>query len=200
MATRRTKKSLEEKLTDSNIEKVISLLEAEKPITKKAACEILNISYNTARLGTIIENYKDKKDRDAKLRAEKRGKPVTSDEAAYMIQAYLEGDPVDAISKSTHRGPTLIKHILEKYGCPIRSRSPDYFHPELIPDMCVRESFKVGDTVYSARYDSIAKIRAEYKPGIYRIWLCAENQKQHAYQPAEELAALDHLIELGVRV
>jgi hypothetical protein len=197
---KRTKRSMEEKLTDSNLEKVISLLEAEKPITKKAACEILNIAYNTTRLTKILEEYKEKKARDAQLRSEKRGKPVTSDEAAYMIQAYLEGDPIDSISKSTHRGPTLIKHVLEKYGCPIRARSPDYFHPELIPEECMRISFKEGDTVYSARYDSIAKIRAEYKPGIYRVWLCAENQKQHAYQPTEELAALDHLIALGVRV
>ena len=34
-----------EKLEDSNIEHVITLLNAVPPITKKEACEILNISY-----------------------------------------------------------------------------------------------------------------------------------------------------------
>lgn len=200
MATKRIRKNVEEKLTPANIEKVIALLGQDKPITKKEACNILNIAYNTTRLNTIIEQYKEKVERDAAKRAEKRGTPVSQNEIAHIIQSYLEGDTVDSICSSIYRGPTLVKHILEKYDCPIRSRSPDYFHPELIPDMCVRESFKVGDVVYSARYDSIAKIKAEYKPGVYRIWLCAEKQQQYAYQPAEELAALDHLLKLGVKV
>ena len=49
------KKKEGENLTETNIEKVIGLLEQEKPITKKQACEILNISYNTTRLTKIIE-------------------------------------------------------------------------------------------------------------------------------------------------
>jgi len=49
-----------EKLDDANIQKVSDLLEADKPITKKEACEILNISYNTTRLKKIIEEYKDR--------------------------------------------------------------------------------------------------------------------------------------------
>ena len=47
-----------ENLTKANIAKVIDLLEAEKPITKKEACGILNITYNTTRLGNIITEYK----------------------------------------------------------------------------------------------------------------------------------------------
>ena len=39
----RVKKREYEKLTSSNIDHVISLLEADKPITKKEACAILNI-------------------------------------------------------------------------------------------------------------------------------------------------------------
>ena len=50
---RGTKKKSYENLTDSNIKNVISLLEAEKPITKKEACDILNISYNTTRLNKL---------------------------------------------------------------------------------------------------------------------------------------------------
>jgi hypothetical protein len=43
------RKKREEKLSEANINKVIELLAAEKPITKKEACEILHIAYNTTR-------------------------------------------------------------------------------------------------------------------------------------------------------
>ena len=203
MATRKSKRAQEEKLTPTNIEYVISLLEAEKPITKKDACSILNISYNTTRLQQIIDKHKDRLARDAKFRAEKRGKPVTQDEVQYIIQEYIGGSTIDAISNSTYRGPALIKQVLDKYAVPIRSRSPNYFKPELIPEAAMRDRFKVGDIVYSARYDSTAKVNAEIMQGdkwIYRIYLLSENWLQSAYQPAEELASLEHLREIGVRV
>ena len=38
------RKKREEKLSETNINKVIELLASEKPITKKEACEILNIA------------------------------------------------------------------------------------------------------------------------------------------------------------
>ena len=54
------KKKEHEKLDDATIERVIGLLEGEKPITKKEACEALNIRYNTTRLKNIIEEYQEK--------------------------------------------------------------------------------------------------------------------------------------------
>ena len=36
----------DEKLDKTTMLRIINLLEQDKPITKKAACEILNISYN----------------------------------------------------------------------------------------------------------------------------------------------------------
>ena len=59
--SRGVKKRSHEKLTDSNIQHVIWLLNAKSPITKKEACSILNISYNTTRLKTIIEEFVEKK-------------------------------------------------------------------------------------------------------------------------------------------
>ena len=73
-ARKNIKKRDHEKLTDSNIKHVISLLESEKPITKKEACAILNISYNTTRLNTIIEDFKDRKETEEKRKAERKGK------------------------------------------------------------------------------------------------------------------------------
>ena len=41
---RQTRKRDHEKLDEANLNRVIELLEGEKPITKKVACEMLNIS------------------------------------------------------------------------------------------------------------------------------------------------------------
>ena len=51
-----------EDFSKATIKRVIDLLEAETPITKKAACEMLNMSYNTTRLAKIIEGYKEKEE------------------------------------------------------------------------------------------------------------------------------------------
>lgn len=202
MATRASKEN--DLLTDANIERIIAGFEATPKMTKKDACAIIGIAYNTTRLDGIIEKYLEKKARDAARRAALRGKPATNDEITYVIQEYLEGATVDAISKSTFRGSTFVKAILEKYDVPVRQTSHDYFNPELIPDGATRSRFAVGEIVYSARYDSVARIDTEQPHSqhawVYRIWLLSDRWKQSAYQPAEELASLEHLRKLGVRV
>ena len=202
MATRATKEN--DLLTPANLERVIAGLAADKPMTKKDACAVIGIAYNVTRLGTLIEKYKEGKARDAARRAALRGKPATQSEIVYIIQEYLEGSTVDAISKSTFRGATFVKNILDKNAVPIRASSPDYFNPELIPDGAVRERFAVGEIVYSAKYDSTARIESEQQTAkygyIYRIWLLSERWKENAYQESYELASLQHLRELGVRI
>jgi hypothetical protein len=202
MATRANKEN--ELLTPANLDRVIAGFEATPKMTKKDACAILGIAYNTTRLDSLIEKYQEKNARDAARRAALRGKPATSDEITYVIQEYLEGSTIDAISKSTFRGPTFIKAILEKYDVPLRQTSHSYFSPELIPDGAVRDRFTIGEVVYSARYDSIARVDTEQETRehgwVYRIWLLADKWKQSAYQEANELASLEHLRKLGVRV
>ncbi len=203
MATRKTRAEIE-RLDDASMDKVIAALEQEKPITKKAACDMLAIAYNTTRLASLIEKYKEGKARDAARRAALRGKPATSDEVTFVIQEYLEGSTIDALTKSTFRPANFIKHILEKHSVPIRAASHDYFRPELIPEGAMRDRFAIGEVVYSARYDSIARIDAEQphksEGWVYRIWLLSERWLQSAYQPANELASLEHLRTLGVRI
>lgn len=207
MGKRKRSELEEELMTDANIARVIRLLEpveeGAKPITKKDACQILGMSYNTTRLGTIIQQYKDKQARDKKFRAEKRGKPLSEDELHYIIQEYLSGEPIDGISKGIYRSPAFVKQVLETHAVPIRVPGHSYFHPQLIPDGAVRDRFKVGEVVYSARYDTLAQITSEKqdpKHGwIYSLWLKGSWQ-QNAYQPAYELASLEHLRELGARV
>lgn len=199
----------EERMTDANILRVIGLLEpteeGKQPITKKLACELLGMAYNTTRLGTIIQQFKDKRERDAKRRAEKRGKPASLDEIQYIISEYLSGETVDSISKGTYRSPQFVKNILEVHSVPIRKSSPDYFHPEMIPEGAMRDRFKVGEIVYSARYDSTARIERERENHpvhgwVYAIYLLSDRWLQNAYQPASELASLEHLRELGIKI
>ncbi len=59
----RKRSELEEELmTEANIVRVIKLLEPTegKAITKKDACQILGMAYNTTRLSSIIEEYKNR--------------------------------------------------------------------------------------------------------------------------------------------
>ena len=208
MATRKKSASEEELMTDANISKVIRLLEpqeeGQKPITKKDACAMLGMAYNTTRLGTIIEQFKDRQAKSARRRAELRGKPATREDMVFIISEYLAGETVDSISKMTYRSPAFIKKLLEDNAVPIRVAGHSYFDPQLVPEGAVRERFKVGEVVYSARYDSTARIEAEQahpKYGfIYRVWLLSDKWLQSAWQEAYELASLEHLRELGVRI
>jgi hypothetical protein len=208
MATKKRTDLEAELMTDANISKVIRLLEPQeegaKPITKKDACQILGMAYNTTRLAAILEEFKQKQARTAKRKAELRGKPATQDDIVYVIGEYLRGEPIDAISKTTYRSTAFVKGILEKYSVPLRVPGHTYFKPELIPDGAVRNRFKLGEIVYSARYDSLARIDTETlteKYGyIYRVWLLSDRWLQAANQEAYELASLEHLRELGVKV
>lgn len=208
MATRKKSATEDELMTAANISRVIRLLEPTeegvKPITKKDACQILGMSYNTTRLGTIIEEFKKTQARNAERRAALRGKPASKDDIVYIISEYLNEETVDSISKMTYRSPTFIKNILETNAVPIRVPGSTYFTPGLIPDGAVRTRFKLGEIVYSARYDSLARIDTETKTDkygyIYRVWLLAEKWLQAANQEAYELASLEHLRQLGVRI
>ena len=93
---RKAKVSDDERLDGNSIERVIKYL-SEKGATKKVACQMLNIAYNTTRLDKVIEQYKLKKDSDAKRRAEKRGTPATEAEINFVISEYLEGNTIDSI-------------------------------------------------------------------------------------------------------
>lgn len=208
MATRKTALE-EERMTDANISKVIYMLNPpegseHKAWTKKEACQFLGMAYNTTRLGNIIEAYQTRKAKEAQRRSEKRGKPATQDEIIYAIGEYLTGAPVDAISTALYRPASFVKRILEENAVPIRQVGHSYFQPELIPEGAMRERFNVGEIVYSARYDTLARIETEKNDPrygwIYRVWLLGERWLQYSYQPAHEMASLEHLRKLGVTI
>jgi hypothetical protein len=208
MATRKSAAE-QERMTDENIQKVIRMLNPPegadyKAWTKKEACQFLGMAYNTTRLGSIIEKFQEKQLRDQQRRAALRGKPATQDEIVFAIGEYLAGETVESISKALFRSASFVKRILEENSVPIRGTGNTYFKPELIPEGAVRDEFKLSEVVYSARYDSPARIDAEATHpeygNIYRVWLLADKWKQSAWQPACELASLEHLRKLGVKI
>lgn len=192
----RIKAKESELLSPANVAKVIRALSAETPITKKSACEMLNIAYNSARLDKIIVLHKERIEQDKQRRATKRGTELTQDEISTIVSEYMSGSDVLSISKLLARSIPRIKSVIEERGVPTRSRSQDYFKPELIPEASMRTEFKIGEKVWSARYESLATIKAEVphpQEKVYRIYLEEERWQEFAYQPASELGSLEHL-------
>lgn len=195
------KAAVSEKLTPANLEHVIELLSQEKPITKKAACDILGITYNTTRLATLIEEYSAKKLFEKEQRDKKKYKPASEEEIGFAVSAYLSGTPVSEVAKRLYRSDSFVNSILTKVGCPRRNAAYSYWQPELLPEECVREEFKVGDKVYAARYESLATIRGIIDNGkekAYLIYLEDEDWHRYAYQPSWELGHLEHLTKHGI--
>jgi len=201
----RRKNQEHEKLDDANMTKVIELLGSDTPITKKAACGILNIAYNTKRLGTLIEEYQERVIFSKRKRAEMRTRAVSREDAKYIITEYLEGTAVQEISERTFRGTSVIKKVLDKYKVPIREVGSSYFDPIYLPDDGHKTEYAVGDLVFSARYNVPARIKSlkqKHKDhgNVYAIYLLG-TAKQNAYQPAYELGDLTYLEgTLGIKL
>ena len=140
MVTRVKKKSYEN-LSKANIEKVIALLNPNtsapasgststdsstlKPITKKEACDILNIAYNTSRLSKIIEDYDEQKAYVKKRKAGLRGRPASDAEIAEACTSFLGGHTISDISKRLFRAPAFIRSLLERVGVPARPNNKE---------------------------------------------------------------------------
>jgi hypothetical protein len=192
-----------EDLSDENVKKVIGLLEAETKITKKQACEMLKISYNTTRLDSIIEQYKHKKKVEAEQRAKNRGKPPSEYEMQTCIESYLQGEPITNIAKRLYRPPIFVKNVLDRCHVPIRVPGATFFKDvPLIPDAALKDTFKAGEIVYSVRYQSLARVLHEFKDKknnvVYNIFLMDEPLQHCAYQPSWELCDLSYLSQYGV--
>jgi len=139
------KKKAHEKLDDTTIKRVIAELESENPITKKEACGMLNISYNTTRLAKIIKNYKEEQEYKKSRRSKNRGKPATQDELKDMITQYLIGIPISHIAVQLYRSSAFIKGHIDRIGVPTRVAQGEEF---IVPDECVKEEFKVGEWIW----------------------------------------------------
>lgn len=212
------RKKREEKLSEANINKVIELLAAEKPITKKEACEILHIAYNTTRLNKIIADHQETIEFRAKRKAQNKGKGVTEAEKVSIVKHYLEGANVSDIAKALYRSPAFIKAVIERMGVPQKLPDTDYqgIKESMIPEPCVAEEFEAGERVWSARGNCIAIVQKEltstqtnyeekYGSKMYHIWEIqmaecespyfglVRNAGHNATRLAYDLGSLKHL-------
>ena len=206
MATKRRSQLEQDRMTDANIERAIALLnpaQDKKPITKKEACQILGMSYNTARLDKLLEDYQTKQAATKKRREEKRGKPASAEEIDFIISEYFKHTSLEKIAESLYRGTQFVKSILEQHGVPERNSAYSYFNPPLLPEQSICDKYTVGSKVYSSRYECVALIKAEqwsekHNCWIYRIWL--PRWDKFAYQESYELASLKKFEEMGIRL
>ena len=159
----RLKKKSHEKLTAQNIQHVISLLNPTssqtKAITKREACSILNISYNTTRLDKIIQDYHEQKEYRSRRVSQNRGRPARPDEIQDIVKEYLSGENISNIAKGLYRSPAFVKSLLEKIGVPqrptkVEGRKQEYY----LPEQCVADDFEKGEIVWSATHHAPAVI------------------------------------------
>ena len=177
----RLKKKSHEKLTAQNIQHVISLLNPTssqtKPITKREACSILNISYNTTRLDKIIQDFHEQREYRSRRVSENRGRPARPDEIQDIVKEYLSGENVSNIAKGLYRSAAFVKNILERIGVPqrptkIEGRKQEYY----LPEQCVADDFEKGEIVWSATHHApavidkkLSKDYQESRPGIQTV-------------------------------
>jgi|TARA_Y100000015_G_scaffold41823_1_gene48415 hypothetical protein len=152
-----------EKLSFDNIEKVVGLLEQDSPITKKEACEILNIRYNTTRLQKIIEEHNDTKRFRETRKNQNKGKAASRDEIRSVVQYYLDGENISAIANSIYRSPAFVKGIIERLGVPQKLADSDYegMKKAMLPEQCVAEEFDYNEKVWYPRKNKFAIVKAE---------------------------------------
>ena len=224
---KQTRKREHEKLDETNLNRVIELLEGEQPITKKVACEMLNISYNTTRLGNLIAEHKDIMEYRATRKAQNRGKRATDLEKRDAIERYLDGQTVSEIAKGMYRSSTFVRNLIDNIGVPQKlpkSELSVYRHrTPMLPERCVTDEFNIDERVWSARYNTIAIIKNERTTdptnyvekygakcyNIYVITMTDFDTKYFGWQKiggfwssalAYDLGSLRHLKEYGIDI
>lgn len=214
------KKKQHEKLTDSNISHVYGLLNRDNPITKKEACSVLNISYNTTRLNKIIEEWQERQERTKRIKSEKKGKPPTDIEIQQILESYLEGETISNIASSIYRSASFVKQIIEKVGIPQRVPETQRNKPYFLPEQCISDSFQVDEVAWSAIYHAPCIIKKQldekynklYDTNCYQIYVTESVNTEFmyfpqvtqggffAYSPSYDIGKLSHLENYGVNL
>lgn len=227
MAGGRVKVKEGERLDDENIERVMALFEADKPITIKAACEELNIAANGARLKKIFEEFKEKRALRKKFRDANRGKPATDHEISTVIENYLIGTSLKDIAEMLYRSEAFVKRIVEEIGVPQRIPGENYHRYSAHPDQCMADSFDVKELVWVQKYGRIAQVDKNCGPSktsagfdVYQVWIleffdpqkCLIDGKLYAHVPMSgvggfnaylnsyELGSLKHLEKYNIDI
>jgi len=149
MAKRGIRTRSHEDLSTANIKRVLAAL--EEGATKKVACEMLRISYNTTRLNNILEEYHAEVERVATRKAMNKGKPAAKHEIQQAITDYIEGDSITDIAKRLYRSSAFVKGIIDRVGVPRRPVGEEKASEVLLPDVCIKEEFQEGEIAWNSQ-------------------------------------------------
>ena len=173
----------------------------------------MNITYNTTRLNSIIQDFEDKLNFRAKRKAQLKGKPASKDEIKSAIQSYLRGESVSEISQGMYRSAGFIRAILDRVGVPTRPVAIEERKGcAFLPDQCVAEEFTEGERVWSAFYHAPAVVVKQYEDPMYEekyagkcysIYVLEESESlnvggYHGASIAYDLGKLTHLEQHGI--
>lgn len=188
---------------------------------------MLNITYNTARLQRILDDYQDKVEYRELRKKQNRGRGASNEEIREAVERYLSGDSISEIAAGLFRSASFIKGIIERVGVPNTSKESGVIP---LPDSCIAESFSKGEVVWSAVYNKPARVDYEisvdyqaeregfidvnyekkYGSKCYAIyvmeevrddtekWANVETGGFAAYSLAYDLGKLSHLEKYGV--
>jgi len=162
--TRGVRKKKEEKLDEANIARVQEALTSSTPITKKEACEMLNISYNTTRLTKIILEHEETMRYRGIRKSQLKGTKATDAEIKQVIEWYLDENPISDIAKAMYRSSTFVKNIINRVGVPLKRPTTEQggsYNVGYLPEECVSETFEPGEKVWCARHDLPARVIKE---------------------------------------
>jgi len=217
---RTIRKKSHEKLDDANLKRVLECLNQDNPITKKEACNMLNITYNTTRLTSIMTDFDDTMKFREVRKAQNRGKKATDYETKQAIEMFLNEQPVSSIAQALYRSTTFVRNLLERVGVPEKRPSTESGNGAKVgylPDQCVSDDFDIGEKVWSARYDLPARIvKGEFDPRydckVYHIYVIEltnfdteyfghiKEGGYHAHQCSYDLGSLRHLNKYDINI
>jgi hypothetical protein len=157
--------------TEVALKQVYDLMNGSSPITKKRACEILGISYNTSRLDSILSEYREKQERQRELRKKKRGTLVSDQDKKFIIEEYLNGTTMKEITDTIYRSEAAVKLVL--IGCKVPLRCSDSDELDLSKYVAPTKVYEKGNLVYVPAYKAIGSIDhiVKEEPLVYCIWL-----------------------------
>jgi hypothetical protein len=147
---------VQQEIPEAKIRQAIWMLKQKK--TKKSVCEHLGIAYNTKRLDTIIQDFKDKEAREKRLKEKAKNTPLTEADKKSIIKDYLNGEAQSAIAKQFYISPQRVKKVLLENNVPIRSRKKN--EPakteHIVQDLEIK--FSTGEKVFFGELNSFATI------------------------------------------
>lgn len=209
------RKKEHENLSHAEIRKVVNLLEAETPITKKEACVMLNITYNTTRLAKIVEDFHEREAYIKKRKEQKKGQPADNSEITEVVLCYFREESLVDIATRQYRSLSFIERLVDNIGLPIIRFKKDRKGPALIPDKCIGTSFEPKEVVWSAADDCLAYVSHElsidyqvehdgFKAMDYeekygaKCYSLLTFEGYYTYALAYDIGKLEHLKQYGV--